>query len=218
MSAGLKAAIGFADLGIEMIDATRRLVVVAKKMRALFDANPKLEEMLRHWRSPLQMMAASAIHAAITEKLNPPLGPKEMEAVALLIGYRRRSEEFPKKPDIDRAARTEELMKSWRDDSAGFETVYRRLFTSGDSAPPTTAETVSKRIETIIEWEIVDRQRWNSGLEEEEEEFPLKPTEQQEENWRKMMKKVEKELVPVLRDLKPVEPTEVPNTPEHKAT
>lgn len=153
ISTALATSIKFADLGIEMVEATKRLVVVAKKMRAFFDRNPNLEENLGHWRSPLQMMAALTIYTASEEKLLPPLGHREMEAVALLVGYRPPEEEFPKKEK-----------------------------------------------------------------KEDEIENDFKKTERQEENWRKLMKKVEEELLPVLRGLEPVEIAEVVIGSEQKAT
>lgn len=153
VSTGLATTISFAELGMDMVEATKRLVTAAKKMRAFFDKNPGLEENLGHWRSPLQMMAALTIFTASEEKLDPPLAHREMEAVALLVGYRPPEEEFPKKEKKDG-----------------------------------------------------------------EEENPFKRTELQEENWRKMMKKVEIELVPILRQLKPVEIVGVDEPPEQKPT
>lgn len=100
MAAGLKPAIEFADLGRQMVEAAQKLVSVAKKVSAFFEKNPGLEENLSHWQRELQMVAAFTLHAAETEKLDPKLGPDEMEAIALLAGYRDPGDEFGRESDL----------------------------------------------------------------------------------------------------------------------
>lgn len=135
MAAGLKPAIEFADLGRQMVEAAQKLVLVAKKVSAFFESNPGLEENLSHWQWELQMIAAFTLHAAETEKLEPKLGPDEMEAVALLVGYRDPADEYGRESDLQR------------------------------------------------------------------------------DNWRKMLKKVEEHVLPVLRSLKPMMPPVEQNQP-----
>lgn len=102
MAAGLEPAIEFADLGRQMVEAAQNLVFIAKKVSAFFEENPGLEQNLSHWQRELQMIAAFTLHAAETEKLEPQLGPDEMEAVALLVGYRDPAEEFGRESDLQR--------------------------------------------------------------------------------------------------------------------
>ncbi len=92
--AELNSAVAFADLAIEVVDATRHLISLAKRLRAWLDQNPAVTKSLKHWTSDLQMATAFTLHAAQTLKLSPTLGHREMEAVALLVGYRDGKNEF----------------------------------------------------------------------------------------------------------------------------
>jgi hypothetical protein len=210
MATALRTTIGFAELGIEMVEATKRLVAVAKKVRAFFDKNPRLEENLSHWKSSLQMMQALTICTALEEKLKPPLGHREMEAVALIVGYRMPGEDFPwkERAEMSPDERRTQLMSLWKDDPASFEKVaasYRKN-TKPDA---TSAGTVSKKIEDILNAE----RTLKTAAEKEQKGRLLKKTEAQEEAWRKMMKKVEKGLVPLLQGLLSVEQRVEQKTP-----
>ena len=92
----LDPAVAFADLAIEVVDATRHLINLAKRMRDCLDQNPAVAKSLKHWTSDLQMATAFTLHAAQTLKLKPALSHREMEAVALLVGYRDGKTEFTK--------------------------------------------------------------------------------------------------------------------------
>lgn len=89
-------ALSLGAFAVEVIASTRKLVVLAKQMREYLDDNPSLVKNLSRWTSQLQMIAAFTLHAAQTQELNPQLGHREMEAVALIVGYRPPKEEFKK--------------------------------------------------------------------------------------------------------------------------
>lgn len=105
-SGSMARTVRFANVGIEFIDATRKLVAVAKEMKRIFAANPGLQDSLLKWKLPKQMMTALMICVAQDEKLEPGLTYREMEAVALLVGFREPAEEF--------ALSTERQEDAWR--------------------------------------------------------------------------------------------------------
>jgi len=87
-------AIAFANLAIDVVDTTTKLIALATRLTELLNRNPQLKRGLRQWSSPLQMLTAFTASAAEKMSLKPELSPREMEAVVLIVGYRPLRDEF----------------------------------------------------------------------------------------------------------------------------
>jgi hypothetical protein len=107
LPAALVPAVSFAQAGTQAVAAARGLIPAAQALKGLFDTIEEERDSLIHWKSERQMFAAFALRAAESEGVG--LGNKELEAIALIAGFRPKAEEFEKDEKT-----TLERSENWR--------------------------------------------------------------------------------------------------------
>lgn len=137
--AALEEVRAFASDALRAMALVDELTPVARKVRAFLETTGA-EENLPKWKYELQMIAAFTHFAAESEKLDPPLGHKEMEAIALIVGFRPPDEEFLRDP-----VTTRERSENWRRtldraESNGIIEVLRKTAPTPESQPATAPE------------------------------------------------------------------------------
>ncbi|MBK9517994.1 MAG: hypothetical protein IPO09_11670 [Anaeromyxobacter sp.] len=134
----LLSVVTMAQQAVRALELLDELVPLARELRAFRERTPGASESLSSWRSELQMIAAFTHFAAEREGLE--LGDKEMEAFALIIGFRLPEEEFHRDP-----LTTRDRAQNWRRtlnraEANGIIDVLRALADQVKSeTPPTNA-------------------------------------------------------------------------------
>lgn len=90
----LAAPFALANIAVDVVASTSQAVAAATRLNEVLSRNRGLERSLTRWSKSRQLMTALVVHVAEREALKPEVGPRELEAISLVIGRRNIGDEF----------------------------------------------------------------------------------------------------------------------------